>query len=82
MSEERIKLTVEVDVPKELYRDFLQHLRDFDTAHDPNHIGRIHFEMMADCRTMTTEECRAVFASLDPPFEYETVIPKEKIGEA
>lgn len=38
-------------VPEELHQDYLQHLRDFDTAH-PN----CHFEIMVDAPDLSLEE--------------------------
>lgn len=58
------------DVPSEVVRDFLQHIRDFDARH-----AGCHFKMSVVTNTSeTAQELAAVLQSLDPPFTDISVI--------
>lgn len=61
-----MKINCTVTIPDELYREFLQHMRDFDMKHDPNHEGRIQCFFLADCDSMTAEEALAAMQGISP----------------
>jgi hypothetical protein len=51
------------DVPDELAEQFLQHVRDFDAAHEG-----CHFDIMASTE-MGTEAVKALLGGIDPAFD-------------
>jgi hypothetical protein len=59
-------------VPDELVRSWLQHLRDFDTAHPG-----CHFEVVADSPDATvTQMIKAL--DLDPPLVFTTIFERKQ----
>lgn len=46
-----MKIFIGAELPEALAQSFLQHVRDFDTAHEG-----CHFEMMIDAPTLTLHE--------------------------
>jgi hypothetical protein len=43
-----IKAVFQVTLPDELLQPFMQMVRDFDMKHDPDHEGKVHFEILTD----------------------------------
>jgi hypothetical protein len=56
-----VKIVTQADVPVELLNDWLQHLRDFDTAHPG-----CHFECAIDALDMPMDEAIEML-KVDPP---------------
>jgi hypothetical protein len=54
------KLTITAELPQELLKEFLQHLRDFDTEHDD-----CVFRIIA-ATEMTIDELERMFDQIDP----------------
>lgn len=63
-----VKIFTIANVPEELAQNWLQHLRDFDTAHPG-----CHFEALAVAPEMSNAAVAEALA-LDPPFKFFTVI--------
>lgn len=63
---------IRASVPDDLRQQWLQHLRDFDTAHPG-----CHFEIMADCPDMPMTQ---VIESLrvNPGFKFSDFFPRSK----
>lgn len=67
-----MKIHIEAEVPDHLAKDWLQHLRDFDTAHP----GCV-FKVLAASPAMTTQEMRHVL-EVRPGFARITTKPWPK----
>ena len=65
-----MKITTVAHVPDALAQAWLQHLRDFDTAHPG-----CHFEVFANAPGMATRDMLAAL-DIDPPLPNMTVIRK------
>lgn len=61
----RSKIRVDVDIPNELLRDFLQRIRDFDTVHR-GALGR--FDIGVECPDLRAAEIEAILDSIVPKF--------------
>jgi hypothetical protein len=64
-----IKTVFRVTLPDELFQPFMQHIRDFDMQHDPNHEGRVHFESLSDS-DWPVEKMAEVLSSVTPQTAY------------
>lgn len=65
----KIKMLLHAELPEALAQPFLQHLRNFDTAHPG-----CHFEMLA-VTDMDNAEVERVLDSIDPPFKSRVRMP-------
>lgn len=65
-----VRILTLVEIPEELSRDWLQHLRDFDDAHPG-----CHFKVAADAHDMSLDELMEV-VQLDPPLAFTSVFKK------
>ncbi len=59
---------------KALFRELLQHVRDFDARH----MQDIAFTIGADCPEITTAEMESILASIKPPFAFHLKLPITK----
>jgi hypothetical protein len=69
-----MKIFTVAEVPEELAQAWLQHLRDFDTAHPG-----CHFQVVADAADMPTAKAVELI-KIDPPLDFTTLLawtPKE-----
>lgn len=57
-----------VRIPTRLYRALIQHLRDFDVAHDPKHEGII--EIVALSEVDSVDEFMDSLQKVRPPFQF------------
>jgi hypothetical protein len=73
-----VTVTLESAMPDELLQAFLQHIRDFDIAHDPKRVGRIHMNFGIEAPHLPIQTVQAIFHSIRPPFEHEWVFPGGK----
>lgn len=69
-----LTITVEASIPDDVLREFLQHLRNFDTAHDPERTGHIHLEIGVEAPGITASTMQQIFDSIRPPFENKFVM--------
>jgi hypothetical protein len=69
------KVNIEVSLPDGMLQDFLQHLRDFDTQHDPLRQSLIHIAIGIEAANMTASEIEHIFKRIRPPFENQWVFP-------
>jgi hypothetical protein len=67
-----MKIFTVADVPLDLAQAWLQHLRDFDTAHPG-----CHFEVMGDAPSMTLEQIVDMM-TLNPSLDFNTVFEVKK----
>jgi hypothetical protein len=67
-----MKIHVVADIPDVLAQEWLQHLRDFDTAHPS-----CHFEVMADAPQMSVAEMVEAIR-LDPKLDVHAVIERKR----
>jgi hypothetical protein len=65
-------LRLEITLPDELLQAFLQHLRNFDTEHDPERRGTIHLAIGIESK-LPAATIQNIFRSIRPPFENEWV---------
>jgi hypothetical protein len=68
----RAAVRIDGDLPLELVEHFLQHIRDFDVAHEG-----CHFQIFFSSPDVSLEECQAIFRRIDPPFPYITSMLKQ-----
>lgn len=73
-----IRMTIEATMPDELLQAFLQHIRDFDIAHDPKRVGRIHLNFGVEAPDLPVGTVQAIFHNIRPPFEEEWTFPAGK----
>jgi hypothetical protein len=66
-----MKIQLTAELPDALYGPFLQHLRDFDTKHDPRHEGIVKFYTATNTE-MTAEEISKIAAGIYPPLLVKT----------
>lgn len=66
-----MKITTVADVPDDLAHAWLQHLRDFDTAHPG-----CHFQVFANAPDMSARDALAAL-DINPPLPIKTVIPRK-----
>jgi len=76
--EERIKVSVEVEMPFELLQKLLQHLRDFDVVNN----DRCHFNFNVYCGEHSVDEMLTIFRSITPNLPYEEIVPIQDKGSA
>lgn len=62
---------IEATLPDELCGPYLQHFRDFDTAHPD-----CHFEIVMKAPDMSLQTIDALYGSIDPPFKYRKTFSK------
>ena len=62
------RVSIMAQLPKDLVIPFLQHMRDFDTQHDPLHEDKVLLIYFVEGE-MSHEEFRIMCASLKPPIE-------------
>jgi hypothetical protein len=67
------KIRLEVSLPDELLQAFLQHLRDFDTLHDPERKQLVHLAIGIEAPDLAAETIQGIFDSIRPPFEHRWV---------
>ena len=72
MSDEQIKVNIEITIPQDLFQKLLQHFRDFDIAHK----NRCRFDITSTSDSMTATEVTEILGSIVPPFGYESVFDK------
>lgn len=65
-----MKVTCVFEIPDELYQPLLQHIRDFDTKHDPDHEDKVKCYTLAEGSSMDTEEIMKAMMSISPPPQY------------
>jgi hypothetical protein len=66
----KVKIHTIADVPVEFADEWLQHLRDFDTAHPGS-----HFQVFALAPEMTIEEVKRMM-NVDPPLPVMNIYKK------
>lgn len=67
----RVKIFTVASVPTGLAKAWLQHLRDFDTAHPG-----CHFELAADTPDITMAEVLELL-QLDPPLDLQAIFDRK-----
>jgi len=67
----RARVFAVAHLPEELVKPWLQHMRDFDTAHPG-----CHFEIAITANSDTLDAVEAL--KLDPPFNFTMVIPTDQ----
>ena len=60
------RVTIHARIPKDLILPFLQHMRDFDIAHDPLHQDKVVLLYFVES-TMSDEEFHAMIHDVNPP---------------
>lgn len=69
------KVTMELIMPDELLQAFLQHMRDFDTRHDPEHKDLVKMAIGVEAPDLPAATLETIFRNVRPPFEEERVYP-------
>jgi len=67
----RVKIFTVAEVPAHLAHAYVQHMRDFDTAH-----AECHFEIMADVPGMSLMEAVELLR-LNPALSFQDVLPRK-----
>jgi hypothetical protein len=67
-----VKIFTTAHIPEELAQEWLQHLRDFDTAHPG-----CHFEVAVDAPQMTLAQMVEV-VRVEPSLDFQQVIERGK----
>jgi hypothetical protein len=68
-----MKIHFTADLPDELAQEFLQHLRDFDMKHDPNHENKIKMYIFPEGKCPTAEDAVKLMMSMNPPPQFVSV---------
>ena len=58
---------------KELLREFLQYLRDFDVGHP----GMLHMNILVRAPALSGDDIQSIYDSIQPPFQFREVIRKQ-----
>lgn len=61
-----INVSLNIKLDESLLREFLQHLRDFDSKHG----DRAEMIYFINAPHLSMAQVEAIFASIDPPFEF------------
>ena len=73
-----MRITLSVELPEDLHQAFLQHLRDFDTKHDPDHKGIVTIFALSTGHKMSAEEFVRQARDITPPLP---VAMKKEFGK-
>jgi len=68
-----IKVFTIAHLPQELTQAWLQHLRNFDTAHPG-----CHFEVVAVDPSRDIEDAARALSEIDPPFPFHAIFTQKK----
>lgn len=66
-----IKIAIIASVPADIAQQFMQHMRDFDTAHEG-----CHFTIRADAPGLRVEEIERIL-DVEPPFPVRHTLRKQ-----
>lgn len=70
-------VNVVIDLPDELLQEFVQHMRDFDTKHDPNHEDIVRLSIGVIGSEMTAARVEQAMRNVQPPFSIVANVPLE-----
>ena len=68
-----MKIALGITLPTELAGEFLQHIRDFDTKHDPEHKGIVHFVLLSVSDDSVTK-LEEIVNKIEPGFAFRKTV--------
>jgi hypothetical protein len=70
-----VRVKMEITLPDEFLQALLQHVRDFDTTHDPERKSLVHISIGLEAPNLSAATIQSIFRNVQPPFENEWVFP-------